>query len=769
MQIPKKLKFERGALASVVNFLPGLVILIFSMMALYSSLLMIEEHERLIDFFREEITKTLELEEKFNPFERAAANFNIEKSPENLEALRGSLKSFSEEFFEIINTADPNVKGLKLSEYSEILLEIRQETSSLSVIVESSDIASDEKLVQGLMSHASELDERIETLWSLLSQDKQSDEIFRLMKGRERMVYWSVIAVGLTGFLLIILNSEKLKRLERINAEKRQALVLLEYRLAAMEASFDGIVILDGDFNINYMNRAFMDIHGRKGDGDEFLGNPWIKIYGPTNREVMENAILPMLTQKGFWFGNISIHRPDETIADVELSLTKLQDGGFIGTMHDISDKIRADQEKEHLQAQFFQAQKMEAIGRLAGGIAHDFNNILAAMNGYAEFLTEDLEEGSQQHKFAANILQAGKQARDLVDQILTFSRRNDASSRDPALDLIDPLTESLGMLHATLPKTLEVVTNVNLNTALIRGNATQMSQVIMNLCVNARDAMGDDHGILKIGLEEVDPVVDCPAHMLADDLPSQTEMPPIRIDDVASDKTRLVLSTLARGQRYICLSVEDTGSGMPRVIMEHIFEPFFTTKPVDKGTGLGLATVHGVLTSHQGALLLESTISKGTVFKLYFPLMDQEVQVERKDKDQGLTLGSGRILLVDDQPDVRDMTLNMLERIGYEALACQNGLEALNLIRESPDYFDLVLTDQNMPKMTGLELINQVSAQYPSMPFIILSGYSQEKLQDMMQENPAIKAVLRKPVTKENLAHKINAVIGGRQSSAAA
>ena len=580
----------------------------------------------------------------------------------------------------------------------------------------------------------------------------------------DEWLYWSVIAVAFCAFVLIVLNNEKVRQLKIINAEKKLTLKLLEDRLAAMETTYDGIGIVGPEGNLTYMNKALRELHEISlEDMDKFIGNPWYDLYNEKGKENVRNKVMPVLEQQGYWRGESPVVRQSGKVAIAELSLTRLRDGGFIGTARDITEKKQTEKEKEELQSQFYQAQKMEAVGRLAGGIAHDFNNILAAMNGYAEFLIDDLDESSPQHKFACNILQAGMQARDLVDQILAFSRREEGNAEN--LDLTVALHESVAMLSASLPKTIALETHIETDFAPIRGNATQISQIIMNLCVNAKDAMDDDHGVLSIRIKPVEPKDYAAFDIVRDSLPELNHTPPVRLEDLAPDRTRLVLGSMARDYKYVALSVHDTGSGMSRVIMEHIFEPFFTTKPVDKGTGLGLSTVHGVVTGHRGAMIVDSTIGKGTTFEILFPMTEDFEETEAKNIEKFAAGEGGNILVVEDQPEVSGMMYNMLTRQGFDVTCCATGLEALESIRESLEDYDVVITDHNMPVMTGLELICQAHEDFPDLPFILVSGYSQQRLQELMEEHPAIKAILRKPVSAKALGQKINAVIAAARA----
>ena len=577
---------------------------------------------------------------------------------------------------------------------------------------------------------------------------------------RETWLYWSVIAIGLTAFVLLILNANKVGELEALNKNKLKSYKLLKDRGAALEASIEGIGIVNRKGRLTYMNKALMDLHGISPKQKvEYIGKTWLSLYGEETREYITKTVMPGFKESKFWRGESKIMRQNGEEITAELSMTHLQGGGFITTARDISDREKADAEKKEMETQLSQAQKMEAIGRLAGGIAHDFNNILAAMNGYAEFLHEDLEKGTDQHKFATNILQAGKQARSLVDKILAFSRHKESDV--DLVDLCEPLQETLSMLQSTMPKTIEVKTDIQMTSAPIRGNDTQITQMIMNLCVNARDAMEGDKGEINIVLEELDSQKDVPASMILDALPNPDEAPPMLIEDGAPGQTLLYMGSIAKDRQYMRLSVSDTGSGISRVIMEHIFEPFFTTKDEYKGTGLGLSTVHGIVRAHQGALCLDSVLGEGTRFDLYFPL-DFDGDASDLDEDE-LELDpelGGMILLVEDQPEVQMVTETMLKRLGHDVECVSTGLEALDTLREYPEKYDVVVTDQNMPKMTGLELVNQANMDFPDLSFVLLSGYSQKKLQKLMQEHPAIKDIVRKPVAQKDLGRALQRVI---------
>ncbi len=591
-----------------------------------------------------------------------------------------------------------------------------------------------------------------------------SEKLSEMLNKQSSWLYWSVMAVGFSGFILVVLNSSKLTQLKSLNEEKNHIVETLEMRLSALEVAQEGIFIVDNKGFISYMNKSLYLINGLDLDErNKYIGKEWLSIFSDDDRLSIEKNILSEFSVKGVWVGDFSMFKPDGSIIYVDLSLTILPDGGLIGTIEDITEKHKAESEKKAFEEQFYQAQKMEAIGRLAGGIAHDFNNILAAMNGYAEFLKDDLPDDSDQYKFADNILQAGAQARDLVDQMLAFSRTSESESK--ALDLIVPVSEAITMIQATMSKSVGINQDFSIPYAPILGNSTQISQLIMNLCVNAMDAMEDDGGALNIDITKID-INDLEYNnFIRDDLPNPKDSPIFRIEDISPSHTRLFLGHLAKNQDYVMLRVSDSGMGMSRIIMEHIFEPFFTTKPVDKGTGLGLSTVHGIIVSHKGFMVINSTLGKGTSFDIYFPLSEEIRDVKNIVNEELLekhTISSKKhILLVEDQENVRSMIILLLERLGYEVSHAVNGLDALDMVRENPEQFDLIITDYNMPEMTGLEMAQQVHLDLPDIPFIMLSGYSQDSVREIIDGHAAIKTVIRKPVSRDILSTKIQAVLG--------
>ncbi len=537
-------------------------------------------------------------------------------------------------------------------------------------------------------------------------------------------------------------------------------------RLAAIEAAADGIWISSLSGKVVYANRVMMEICGLGDKGNDFFSNMhWYDFFGMEAAQNVAERALYDAEQKSSWKGESNLARTNGETRPVEVSITVLPDGGLVGTVRDISERRLAEREKEALQNQFFQAQKMEAIGRLAGGIAHDFNNILASILGYSEFLKEDLDEKTEQHRFACQIMQASTQAKQLVEQILTFSRRNE-SAKD-AIDIAHSVEETRAMLESTLPAGIDLVVRIDADAAFVSGNRTQIGQTLMNLCVNAVDAMEDEKGTLKILVHSVSGQDAGYPQMMHTDLPAAGYAANARISEIEGQNV-MMMGVLARSQKYVCISVLDTGCGMDREIMQRIFEPFFTTKAIDKGTGLGLSTVHGIVSSHQGAMVIVSKPGEGTSFDLYFPASKMNTATNENAGEAGnVSGGNGCIMVVEDQDHVRGMLANMIGRMGYEVKPLPGAEAAIDELRENPGLYNLVISDFAMPGMNGAEMAAIIRDDFPALPIILLSGYSRKKIQEYMAENPSIRAALAKPVDARSLSSEIGAVLNASRRAA--
>jgi PAS domain S-box-containing protein len=395
---------------------------------------------------------------------------------------------------------------------------------------------------------------------------------------------------------------------------------------------------------------------------------------------------------------------------------------GMVLVFRDIS-------ERKQLEAQLRQAQKMEAIGTLAGGIAHDFNNILAAILGFSELASYEVPQASAVWDHLQNVLRAGKRAKELVQQILAFSRRTMAERRPVQLHPL--IKETLTLLRASLPSTIEIKHSLATDVGTVLADPIQMHQVLMNLCANAQYVMRDTGGVLEVCLEatEIDPLVACP--------------------------------DLKPGP-YVRLTVRDTGPGITPEVLGRLFEPFFTTKRPGEGTGMGLAVVHGIVASHDGAIIVSSTPGQGATFELYLPRLEEAV-IDDPHSEERIPEGKGRILFVDDEDPVVRLSQEILERLGYEVVACGGSLEALQAFQEAPQHFDLVITDQTMPRMTGDMLAQALRHIRPDIPIILCTGFSYT-INAEQAEALGIDAWLTKPWQTRDLAHTIRHVLAQRR-----
>ncbi len=393
----------------------------------------------------------------------------------------------------------------------------------------------------------------------------------------------------------------------------------------------------------------------------------------------------------------------------------------------DISDLKSAHEERVQLKTQLIQAQKMEAIGTLAGGIAHDFNNILGAIIGYAEMALYDTQQGSMEHYNIDQVLKAGHRAKDLVKQILAFSRK---SEQDKKIISLTPIVEeALKLLRASLPTTIAIRQNIEPDLDAIFADPTQMHQVMMNLCTNAAHAMGDRDGVLNVELQNVD------LHV----------------------KKAAQYPELKPGP-YVRLIVSDTGHGMDSATMERIFDPYFTTKEQDKGTGMGLAVVHGIVKGLGGGIQVQSKPGKGTRFDILVPVMGKQMESETEEL-KAVPTGNEHVLFIDDEETLIDLGKSMLQKLGYRVETQTSPLEALKTFEAAPDQFDLVISDMTMPGMTGDNLASELMKIRSDIPVIICTGYS-ERIDEQRARGLGIKGLIMKPFTIRRLSKAVRDVL---------
>jgi len=390
---------------------------------------------------------------------------------------------------------------------------------------------------------------------------------------------------------------------------------------------------------------------------------------------------------------------------------------------HDITDRKKAEEEKLRLEDQLQQAQKMEAVGTLAGGIAHDFNNILSVIIGYTELILMNGNVDSEVKQNLKEIFNASKHARDMVKQILAFSRQS-KHERKP-IQVRHIIKEALKMLRASLPATIKIQQKIEKNTGVIEADPTQFHQVLMNLCTNAAHAMHEKDGVLEISLSNID-----------------------------WDQKAAARPPELKPGPYLKLSVSDTGDGINPDAQDQIFEPYFTTKEKGEGTGLGLAVVQGIIKSHNGAVTVESKVGQGSTFNVYLPVIQRNVATDEV-VSAPLPMGQERILLVDDEQPLVEIGKQMLERLGYTVAARTSSVEALELFKAQPGRFDLVITDIVMPNMTGETLAEKLMDIRADIPIILCTGYS-EKFTRQQASQMGVRSFLMKPLLMQDLANTV-------------
>ncbi len=501
-----------------------------------------------------------------------------------------------------------------------------------------------------------------------------------------------------------------------------------------LESIEDGYFEVDNAGNLTFFNDSLRKILGYSKD----------ELMGINNRQYVDEENAKKLyrtfnkvyntgkADKGF---DSEIIRKDGSSRYVEASVSLRKDSegqpiGFRGIVRDISERKLGEEEKARLEAQLRQSQKMEAIGILAGGIAHDFNNILAAIIGYTEIAGLQVPEDNKAKESLKEVLNAGRRARDLVKQILAFSRKGEQEAIPIQISHI--VKEALKLIRSSLPTTIEIRQNIKSDTGIVEADPTQIHQILMNLCTNAAHAMREEGGILEVAIRNVE----------------------VGGWDSESGGLDMIPGP------YLLLSVSDTGEGMTPEVLGRIFDPYFTTKEKGEGTGLGLAVVHGIVKIYGGTIRAFSEPGKGTTFHVYLPRIKEEKEMAGDVSRPGVfPTGQERVLFVDDEPVLVEIAKQMLERLGYEVTTRTSSIEALELFRTKPDQFDLVITDMTMPNMTGDKLSRELMQIRPDIPIIICTGYS-ERISEEKAKGMGIRVFVMKPLVMRDLANTIRNVL---------
>lgn len=522
--------------------------------------------------------------------------------------------------------------------------------------------------------------------------------------------------------------------LEKLVAKRTHELEIEKYKLAqAQEITHVGSYRWEIESNKTVWSDELFRITGFTPQEFEPNYEKHLFCIHPDDKEIFHNLTKDIVKNKSSYSGEYRIIRPDGVIRHVaekgEVTLDSENNVlALIGVIQDISERKITEAERVRMQHELLQSQKMESLGQLTGGIAHDFNNLLGIINGYTE-LAQAICAKHTESKIAdylINISDAGKRATALVAQMLSFSRMD--KSEDIPIQFAQLIKDEIKLLRSTLPSTIEIKDNINFDLPKVLMNPTQLHQIIMNLSINARDAM-NGVGELTIGLDWVRDL----------DTQSTVSHKPIHGD-------------------WIELSIKDTGFGMDVVTASNIFNPFFTTKEVGKGTGMGLSVVYRIMENHNGHILLETESGGGSVFRLLFSPASEKKMNDSFSTEDSIEIPEGNgeeILVVDDEPLLSAQLSELVTLHGYKATAINDSTEALKLFQQDPQRFSMLITDQTMPKMTGAELIFKIREIQPQFPVIICSGYS-----DKIDSNSAAElniSYIDKPVDIKKLLLKIS------------
>ncbi len=495
-----------------------------------------------------------------------------------------------------------------------------------------------------------------------------------------------------------------------------------------IESSLVGVYIIQDNL-FKFVNRRFSEMVGYTFEEIVNKIGP-IELTHPDDRiSVEDNIRRRMSGEIEYVEQEIKIVSKDGKVISAKILGRRMTYNGrpaIMGTVIDITEQKRSEEDKARLEAQLAQAQRMESIGTLAGGIAHDFNNILSAIIGFAHLALIDISEPAKAKGELEEVLKASDRAKDLVHQILTFSRKTE-NAYSP-LSLPPLLKESLKMLRSVIPTTIEIRQDL-IESGLVMSDPTQIHQLVMNLSINAAQAMDKTGGALSVSLKRV-----------------------------ALDVTTAWGLEVAPGT-YLQLTVSDNGPGMSAEVLNRIFEPYFTTKELGRGTGLGLSVVHGIVKSHGGAITCKSTAGKGTTFDVYLPEIEIEVEERQPENGESIPRGTERILFIDDEQMLANVTVKILGMLGYEVMAKTDGFEALEFFKANSDTVDLVITDMTMPGITGDKLAQRMMEIRPNIPIILCTGYSEHITRETAKDL-GIREYILKPLAIEKLARTIRNIL---------
>jgi two-component system cell cycle sensor histidine kinase/response regulator CckA len=502
----------------------------------------------------------------------------------------------------------------------------------------------------------------------------------------------------------------------------------------AIHTYINGIMLTNLEGNITYVNPAFLKMWYYDSTEEVF------RIETTRFLGADFNVIMNVLQTTGGWQNEFTAHRRDDSSFELNISASLIKDDSdqLIGVMASFIDST----ERKRLEAQFRQAQKMEALGQLAGGIVHDFNNLLQVITGYTSLEMMNAPRESDRYNNLMQIKVATERGKGLTEQLRFFTRQDTGRAR--TLCLNDVVNETYNLLKRTFQPETQIKLELNKDLRSIKADPSQMSQLLMNLCVNARDAM-------IMGKNTIKP--DRPRRMEENILTIKTYN-----KDIDRDLAQLYLN--AKPGKYICVKVSDTGIGMRPEVIERLFEPFFTTKSEKSGIGLGLAVVYGIVRNHNGFFDVQSTLGEGSSFEIFLPILEElaknSVEVQHKPS---LTHGKGAVLIVDDEIQMRELAVTTLKQCGYHTIVAEDGVEALSMYRKSKAEINLVILDVIMPKMGGWECFRKLKELNPHIKVLIMTGYTTDgSVDDFLKEGA--QDVIMKPFDLDTFTNTVNRVL---------